>query len=130
MTVDADPTAWLNQTRRARAYRILWIRPIRSSLYLYGRASLLAGNTEEARRAFEAAITRADLESLTGKRDPEKGSDVRIGRRGAQVRKRQTRRPTRFDEVMKRTPLFSSRATARRSSPKLAAYRGSRPHER
>jgi hypothetical protein len=35
-------------------------------LYLYGRASLLSGNAEEARRAFEAAIVRADLDPTGG----------------------------------------------------------------
>jgi len=29
-------------------------------LYLYGRANLLTGNTEEAAKAFDAAIAKAD----------------------------------------------------------------------
>jgi hypothetical protein len=32
-----------------------------SFLYLYGRASLLTGNYEEAGRAFETAISKADI---------------------------------------------------------------------
>jgi len=32
-------------------------------LYLYGRAALLTGKTEEAGRAFEAAITSTDLKA-------------------------------------------------------------------
>jgi hypothetical protein len=30
-------------------------------LYLYGRANLLTGNTDEAGKAFDAAISKADL---------------------------------------------------------------------
>ena len=63
--VDKDPRAWLG-VKPSRELLSQGIQnPIESSnpefLYLYGRASLLAGNIDEATRAFEAAIAKADL---------------------------------------------------------------------
>ncbi|MEP6919952.1 MAG: PP2C family serine/threonine-protein phosphatase [bacterium] len=65
--VDRDPKAWLGteMTRLLAAQGVL--NPIESSdpefLYLYGRASLLSGNSDEAARAFEQAITKSDAQT-------------------------------------------------------------------
>ncbi len=63
--VDSDPRAWLSNTLASELSRQGIQAPLQSSdpsfLYLYGRASLLTGNYEEAARAFEAAIAKADL---------------------------------------------------------------------
>ena len=63
--VDANPRDWLASTMTSELSRQGIQAPLQSSdpsfLYLYGRASLLTGNYEEAARAFEAAITKADL---------------------------------------------------------------------
>jgi serine/threonine protein phosphatase PrpC len=63
--VDANPREWLATTMSSEVSRQGIPAPLQSSdpsfLYLYGRASLLTGNYEEAARAFEAAISKADL---------------------------------------------------------------------
>jgi protein phosphatase len=63
--VDADPNAWLTQPLTTELTRQGIAAPLDSPdpefLYFYGRASLLAGKTEEAVKAFEAAIGKADL---------------------------------------------------------------------
>ncbi|HKR14299.1 MAG TPA: PP2C family serine/threonine-protein phosphatase [Pyrinomonadaceae bacterium] len=61
--VDQDPRAWLTSepTRELVAANVQ--NPLDSPnaefLYLYGRANLLTGNTEEATKAFDAAIVKA-----------------------------------------------------------------------
>ncbi len=63
--VDSDPRGWLNDKLGNELSRQGIQTPLQSSdpsfLYLYGRASLLTGNYEEATRAFEATIGKADL---------------------------------------------------------------------
>ena len=63
--VDSDPKAWLGNTLGTELSRQGIQTPLQSSdpsfLYLYGRASLLTANYEEAARAFEATIAKADL---------------------------------------------------------------------
>jgi len=64
-TVDTDANTWLTAQLPAELSRQGVAAPLDSQdpefLYLYGRASLLAGKTEEAVKAFEASIARADL---------------------------------------------------------------------
>ncbi|HEX6046398.1 MAG TPA: hypothetical protein VFZ22_18025, partial [Pyrinomonadaceae bacterium] len=62
--VDQDPRAWL-QTDPAKELVSAGVQspldsPNAEFLYLYGRANLLTGNTEEATKAFDAAIAKAD----------------------------------------------------------------------
>jgi hypothetical protein len=63
--VDSDPRAWLSNTMPGELSRQGISTSLQSSdpafLYLYGRASLLTGNYEEAVRAFEATIAKADV---------------------------------------------------------------------
>ena len=65
--VDNDPNAWLATQLQNELTRQSVQTPLASTdaefLYLYGRASLLTGNNEEAQKAFEAAIGRANLNS-------------------------------------------------------------------
>jgi tetratricopeptide (TPR) repeat protein len=65
--VDTDPNAWLATQLKSELTRQGIPNPLDSTdgyfLYLYGRASLLAGNSAEAARAFEAAITKTNLAS-------------------------------------------------------------------
>jgi serine/threonine protein phosphatase PrpC len=62
--IDRDPNGWLSTQMNAELTRQVLAGPLESSdpefLYLYGRASLLAGNSEEAARAFEQAIVKSD----------------------------------------------------------------------
>lgn len=63
--VDSDPRGWLANTLSTELSRQGIQTPLQSSdpsfLYLYGRASLLTANYEEAARAFENTIVKADL---------------------------------------------------------------------
>lgn len=63
--VDADPRGWLANTLAGELSKQGIQMPLQSSdpsfLYLYGRASLLTANYEEAARAFEATISKADV---------------------------------------------------------------------
>ena len=63
--VDNDANAWLTSQLPGELSRQGLTNPLESPdpgfLYLYGRASLLAGKTEDAIKAFEASIAKADL---------------------------------------------------------------------
>ena len=63
--VDKDPRAWLGVRLSSELSSQGVKNPLESSnpefLYLYGRASLLTGNINEATNAFEAAIGKANL---------------------------------------------------------------------
>jgi serine/threonine protein phosphatase PrpC len=63
--VDKDPRAWLATDIGKELLNSGVQNPLDSPnaefLYLYGRANLLSGNTEEAGKAFDAAISKSDL---------------------------------------------------------------------
>jgi len=65
--VDRDPNVWMTGEMQQELAAQGIQKPLDSNkpdfLYLYGRASLLSGNVEEAARAFEAAIAKADLDT-------------------------------------------------------------------
>lgn len=62
--VDQDPRAWLatdiGKELLASGVQSPLESPNAEFLYLYGRANLLTGNTDEANKAFDAAIAKAD----------------------------------------------------------------------
>ena len=62
--VDKDPRVWLATDIGKELLNSGVQSPLESPnaefLYLYGRANLLTGNTDEASKAFDAAIVRAD----------------------------------------------------------------------
>jgi serine/threonine protein phosphatase PrpC len=62
--VDQDPRAWLANDIGKELVAAGVQNPLDSPnaefLYLYGRANLLTGNTDEAGKAFDAAISKAD----------------------------------------------------------------------
>jgi protein phosphatase len=62
--IDQDPRAWLAAEPPKELLKANVQNPLDSAnaefLYLYGRANLLSGNTDEAGKAFDAAITRSD----------------------------------------------------------------------
>ena len=62
--VDSNPRAWLAAEPQKELVKANVQSPLESPnaefLYLYGRANLLSGNTDEASRAFDAAISKAD----------------------------------------------------------------------
>ncbi|HEX7331723.1 MAG TPA: PP2C family serine/threonine-protein phosphatase [Pyrinomonadaceae bacterium] len=63
--VDQDPRAWLASEPSKELVASGVQTPIDSPntefLYLYGRANLLTGNTDDASKAFDAAISKSDL---------------------------------------------------------------------
>jgi Stage II sporulation protein E (SpoIIE) len=63
--VDKDPRAWLATEISKELLKSGIQSPLDSPnaefLYLYGRANLLSGNTDEAGKAFDAAISKSDL---------------------------------------------------------------------
>jgi serine/threonine protein phosphatase PrpC len=63
--VDKDPRAWLASDIGKELLNSGVQNPLDSPnaefLYLYGRANLLTGNTDEAGKAFDAAISKSDL---------------------------------------------------------------------
>lgn len=63
--VDQDPRAWLASEPSKELLASSVQNPIDSPnaefLYLYGRANLLTGNTDDASKAFDAAISKSDL---------------------------------------------------------------------
>jgi protein phosphatase len=63
-SVDRAPAEWLNTEVPKELTRQSLLKPLDSIqppfLYLYGRASLLAGNKEEAGRALQQAVTMAE----------------------------------------------------------------------
>jgi serine/threonine protein phosphatase PrpC len=63
--VDEDPRAWLASDIGKELLRAGIQNPLDSPnaefLYLYGRANLMTGNPDEAAKAFEAAITKSEL---------------------------------------------------------------------
>ena len=63
--VDQDPRAWLAADNISKELVKSGVQspldsPNAEFLYLYGRANLLSGNTDEAGKAFDAAISKAD----------------------------------------------------------------------
>ena len=63
--VDKDPRAWLAADNISKELLRSGVQspldsPNAEFLYLYGRANLLSGNTDEAGKAFDAAISKAD----------------------------------------------------------------------
>jgi protein phosphatase len=62
--VDRDPRAWLandiSQELVSSGVQSPLDSPSAEFLYLYGRANLLTGNTDEAGKAFDAAISKSD----------------------------------------------------------------------
>jgi PPM family protein phosphatase len=64
--VDQDPRAWLASDNISKELLASGVQnaldsPNTEFLYLYGRANLLSGNTDEASKAFDAAISKSDL---------------------------------------------------------------------
>ena len=71
--VDQDPRAWLaNDVGKeivAAGVQTPLDSPNAEFLYLYGRANLLTGNTDEATKAFDAAISKATPADATVKKE-------------------------------------------------------------
>ncbi len=105
--VDNDPNAWLATQLKSELSRQGIKGPLDSNdaefLYLYGRASLLTGSNEEALKAFDGAIAKANLASPQANATLKKEATLGLAavalnsdkdRPAAQVRFAETIRPT------------------------------------
>lgn len=103
--VDNDPNAWLATHLKAELTRQAIQNPLDSSdaefLYLYGRASLLTSNNEEAARAFEAAIAKANLVSPQANATLKKEATLGLAAVALKSDKDRPAAQARFDELMK-----------------------------
>ncbi len=104
--VDAEPNAWLaiqfknSETSQKLQNSLESFDP--KFVYLYGRASLLAGNNEEAARAFQSLIERIDRNPSPANATLRKEATFGLA---AAALKLETVRPvaqTRLDEVIRR----------------------------
>ena len=109
--VDSNPNAWLTSQLPAELSRQSVPGPLDSQdpefLYIYGRASLLAGKPDEAVKAFEASIAKADLNPSPANASVRKEATFGLA---AAALKLETARPAAlrdFDEAMRPAPAGS-----------------------
>jgi hypothetical protein len=104
--VDNDPDAWLATQLKNELSRQGIQNSLDSTdaefLYLYGRASLLAGKNEEAARAFEAAIARANLVSPQQNATIKKEATLGLAAVALKSDKEKPAAQARFDEVIRK----------------------------
>jgi serine/threonine protein phosphatase PrpC len=119
--VDNDPSTWLSTQLKTELTRQAIAQPLESNdgefLYLYGRASLLTGNNDEATRAFDAAITRANLASPQANATLKKEATLGLAAIALKSDKDRASAQSRFDEILRPLP---SPASSPSSSPSLA----------
>ncbi|HEX5885266.1 MAG TPA: PP2C family serine/threonine-protein phosphatase [Pyrinomonadaceae bacterium] len=93
--VDQDPRAWLANDIGKELLKSGVQSPLDSPdaefLYLYGRANLLTGNTDEASKAFDAAISKADLNPSPANSTVKKEAILGLGVIGVRTQKQQDR---------------------------------------
>jgi protein phosphatase len=119
--VDNDPNAWLATPLKNELSRQQIQQPLDSKnaefLYLYGRAQMLVGNTDEAAKAFDAAISRAALAAPQENATLRKEAALALAAIALKTDKDKAAAQTRFDENIKPA---SSPGTSPSSSPSLS----------
>jgi serine/threonine protein phosphatase PrpC len=117
--VDNDPNAWLATQLPNQLSQQGIKQPLDSTdaefLYLYGRASLLTGNNEEALKAFDGAIAKANLASPQANATLKKEATLGLAAVALKSDKDRPAAQARFDETMRPAPSPSSP-----SSPSLS----------
>jgi serine/threonine protein phosphatase PrpC len=120
--VDNDSNAWLAVQLKSELARQGIQQPLDSTdaefLYLYGRASLLVGNNEEALRAFEAAIAKANLASPQANATLKKEATLGLAAIALKSDKDRPAAQARFDETMRPAPTPESPSPS--ASPSLS----------
>jgi tetratricopeptide (TPR) repeat protein len=110
--VDNDPNAWLATQMKSELLRQGIQQPLDSTdaefLYLYGRASLLVDNTDEAVKAFEAAIAKANLASPQANSTLKKEAALGLAAVALKSEKDRPAAQARFDETMRPAPSPSA----------------------
>jgi serine/threonine protein phosphatase PrpC len=110
--VDNNPAAWLSIPLKNELVRQGIANPLDSTdpqfLYLYGRASLLSGNNDEAMRAFEASIAKVDLSPSPANATVRKEATLGLAAVALKSDKDKAAAQTRFDEMMRNASAPSS----------------------
>jgi len=104
--VDREPAGWItNQMKLDLANQGIQ-NPLESSdpefLYLYGRASLLSGNNDEAARAFVLAIDKANANASTTGATVQKDATLALAALAMKTNKERPRALTHFDEMLQK----------------------------
>jgi serine/threonine protein phosphatase PrpC len=119
--VDADPNAWLANQLPRELVRQGIQAPLQSGysdfLYLYGRASLLTGNIDEAAKAFEGTIARADLAPSPANVTLRKEATLGLAAVALKSDKDRAAATTHVDEMMRKPAPSSTQASPLTSTP-------------
>jgi serine/threonine protein phosphatase PrpC len=119
--VDADPSTWLANSSNSELTRQGIQNPLQSSdpqfLYLYGRASLLTGNSDEAARAFEAAIVKADMNASPFNAMLRKEATLGLAAAALKSEMAKPAALNRLDEITRKSALQSSSPLSSPPSP-------------
>ncbi len=114
--VDNDPNAWLAAQLKNELSRQGVQNPLDSTdaefLYLYGRASLLLGNNEEAARAFEAVLARANLVSPQGTATLKKEATLGLAAVALKSEKERPAAQSHFEEMISKPSSSASPSSA------------------
>jgi len=117
--VDNDPNAWLATQLKNEQSRQAITSPLDSNegefLYLYGRASLLTGNNDEAARAFEKVISGTNLAAPQADATLKKEATLGLAAVALKSEKDKPAAQAHFDQTMRPAP--SPAASAPVSSP-------------
>ena len=104
--IDRDPNGWLATQANAELSRQGLSRPLESLdpefLYLYGRASLLVGNSEEAARALEQAIVKSDINPSPANSTIRKEATLALAALAIKFDKEKPRALTHLEEMLPR----------------------------
>jgi protein phosphatase len=119
--VDTDPNAWLANQLPRELVRQGIPTPLASSdsefLYLYGRASLLSGNTDEAAKAFESSIAKADLSPSPANSTLRKEATLGLAAVALKADKDKPAAITHVDEMIRKPAPASTQTSPSSSSP-------------
>jgi hypothetical protein len=114
--VDRDPVTWLATSARREMGEQRIQNALDSSeaefLYLYGRASLLTGNTDEAVKAFEAAITKANTNPSPENTTLRKEATLGLAAAALKSDKDKPAAQTHFDEIIQKPAATVSPAVS------------------
>jgi len=103
--VDQDPRAWIQsdvgKELVATGVQNALDSPNAEFLYLYGRANLLTGNTEEATKAFDAAISKSDLNPTPTNATVKKEAILGLGMISVKTQKDRWKVLHHYDELTK-----------------------------
>ena len=114
--VDRDPTAWLATTAKSEMGRLGIQNPVDSIepefLYLYGRASLLTGNLDEAAKAFEAVIAEANTTPSGDNLTLRKEATIGLAAVALKSDKEKPAAQTHFDEIIQKPSATVSPAVS------------------